>query len=209
MNLERLLQAGIHWGDLVVVDSHFAAIGIKDLQGMLLLKAAIVALANVADFEPALRSTYKAEPAPAAVIKPLREYLAFSKYIRNKVVGHIHPEVLTKAILWQPLLRDVGSNMGDHKVTLLVNLWLLETTINTYVDADGKHKVFGGETDLMYPPDWHRFVDFLEVTIRGSIGYLQLVHELWAPKLRPNKTAAGDVALALKAGETDFNFLTR
>ena len=46
MNLESLLQASIYRADLEIVDSHFGAIGITDLTGMLHLKSALVTLAN-------------------------------------------------------------------------------------------------------------------------------------------------------------------
>ena len=209
MNLEQLLQVGVHWGDLIAVDAHFTEIGINDPSGMVHLKAALVALANVADFEPALRPTYKIQPEPSAIIKPLKKNLAFSKYLRNKVIGHIHPQLVVKAIEWQPMLHQAPGHLGDPKFLLLINLWLLETAINTYVEADGSHKVFDGDTDLMYPPDWKRFVDFLEVTIRGSLAYLQQLNELWAPKLTPADVGTFDLELAIKAGKTKFKFLAQ
>lgn len=209
MNLEQLIQVGVHWGDLAVVDSHFTEIGISDPSGMIHLKAALVALANVADFEPAIRPTYKIQPEPATIIKPLRKNLAFSKYLRNKVIGHIHPQLVAKAIEWQPILHHAPGHLSDPKFVVLVNIWLLETAINTYVDEDGSHKVFDSETDLMYPPDWKRFVDFLEVTIRGSLAYLQQLNELWAPKHAPADAEAFDLDLAIKAGKTEFKFLVQ
>ena len=87
MNLEQLLQVGVHTGDLAIVDSHFSEIGIGDPSGMIHLKAALVALANVADLEASLRPTYKLHAEPSAIIKPFQKNLAFAKYLRNKVVG--------------------------------------------------------------------------------------------------------------------------
>jgi hypothetical protein len=209
MNLEQLIQVGVHWADLIAVDSHFTAIGIKDIEGYVHLKAALVALANIADFEPKLRSTYKLRPEPSAIIKPLHANLQFAKYLRNKFVGHIHPDLVAKAIEWQPTLRQLSGRLDDPKCSLLVNLWLLETTINTYVDETGKHKVFDSETDLIYPPDLKRFLTFLEVTIRGSIAYLKLLNELWAPKFKVESDGRLDLELAMKAGETEFKYLAQ
>lgn len=200
---------GVHRGDLIAVDAHFTQIGIADRSGMIHLKAALVALANVADFEPSLRPTYELEPEPSAIIKPLRKNLAFAKYLRNKAIGHIHPQLVAKAIEWQPILHRAPGHLDDPDFVRMVNLWLLETAINTYVDADGGHKVFDGETDLMYPPDWKRFVDFLEVTIRGTLTYLQRLIELWEPKLTPADTGALALELAVKAGKTEFKFLAQ
>lgn len=209
MNLEQFLQVGIHWGDLVAVDSHFTEVGINEPSGMVHLKAALVALANVADFERALRSTYKTHPEPSTLIKPLLENLAFVKYLRNKLVGHMHPDLVAKAVEWQPILRQAPKHPSDPKFVFLVNLWLLETTINTYVNPDGSQKLFATETDLMYPPDWKRFVDFLEETIRGSLAYLSRLQELWAPVLALSTPTGLDLDLYAKAGQTDFKFLTQ
>ena len=207
MNLESLLQASVYRADLEIVDSHFGAIGITDLTGMLHLKSALVTLANFCDFELTVRPTYKKHPEPSAIVKPLRKNMEFSKYLRNKFVGHIHPDLIAKAIEWQPILRHAATKLDDPKAMLMVNLWILETTINTYVDADGKHKVFSSETDLMYPPDWERFLDFLENTVRGGIYYLKSLQEIWGPNILPTLQDPFDLELALKAGKTEFKFL--
>lgn len=207
MNLEFLLQASIHRADLEIVDSHIGSIGITDLTGMLHLKSALVTLANFCDFELTARPTYKEHPEPSAIIKPLRKNIEFSKYLRNKFVGHIHPDLIAKAIEWQPFLRHAATDLNDPKVMAMVNLWILETAINTYVEADGTHKVFSSETDLMYPPDWSRFLDFLETTVRGGINYLKTLQALWGPKILPTLQSPFDLELAMKAGRTEFKFL--
>lgn len=207
MNLESLLQANIYRADLEIVDSHFSAIGITDLTGVLHLKSALVTLANFCDFELTVRPSYRVHPEPSAIVKPLRKNMEFSKYLRNKFVGHIHPDLIAKAIEWQPILRQMATDLDDPKAMLMVNLWILETAINTYIDADGRHKVFSSETDLMYPPDWKRFLEFLESTVRGGICYLKALQELWGPNILPALQDPLDLELALKAGKTEFKFL--
>jgi hypothetical protein len=209
MKLDQLIHAGVLCADLTTVDAHFTSIGIGDLNGIVYLKTALVALANVTDFETALKPTYRAKPEPSELFKPLQKNLVFAKYLRNKFVGHIHASLITKAIEWQPLLRKVSSDLNDPKAMLLVNIWLLETTINTYVADDGSHRVFSGETDLMYPPDWYRFLDFMENTIRGSILYLQLLNKLWAPELIAAQQTGSEIESALEAGKTNFRFLSQ
>lgn len=51
VNLEQLLTTGVHRSDLIVVDEHFTKIGIQSPDGFTHLKAALIALASVADFE--------------------------------------------------------------------------------------------------------------------------------------------------------------
>lgn len=207
MNLAQLIEAGVHRGDLTAVDTHFTQVGVTDLNGIIQLKAAFVALANVADFELTVRPTYKTQPEPSAIIRPLLKNLTFAKYLRNKVVGHIHPELVAKAIEWQPTLRAAPGHLDAPEFVVLVNLWLLETAINTYVEPDGRHKIFDTETDVFYPPNWSRFMEFLKATIRGSIAYLQRLYDLWAPTLPKPTPGKVDVEAVIRAGQTEFKFL--
>lgn len=207
MTLEQFIQANILWADLIEADSHFTSIGINDMAGIVHLKAALVALSNVADYEPTIRPTYKIQPAPSQIIKPHQKQLTFAKYLRNKFIGHIHPQLIAKAIEWQPILRQLPGGFEDPKFTLIVNIWLLETTINTYVNPDEEHKLFDSETDLMYPPDWERFLEYLEKTIRASISYLQSLQEVWGPSINQPKPGDFDLELAMKAGKTKFEYL--
>ena len=207
--LGQLLQAAICRADLEVVDSHFTEIGIANLTGFLHLKSAFVSLSNLADFELAARLTYKTHPEPSAIYKPLRKQFEFAKYLRNKFVGHIHPALMAKAIEWQPALRQVANDIGTPESMLMVNLWALETAINTYVMPNGEHRVFDSETDLMYPPDWGRFVAFLETTIRGGIEYLKTFQSCWMSETLSGLPNESDLELALRAGETEFKFLAQ
>lgn len=209
MNLEQLIHAEVIRADLWSVDAHFSSIGITDSTGLVHLKTAFVALANVADFEPLVRPSYKTHPDPSALFKALKKDLEFAKYVRNKAVGHIHPQLISKAIEWQPFLRRIPGRVQKSDGALVLNLWLLETTINTYVDEAGKHKIFDSETDLMYPPNWNRFLNFLETTIRRSISYLDSLATFWTPKLVPLEQEPFDLDLALKAGRTNFRFLAQ
>lgn len=209
MNLEQLIHGEILRADLVSVDAHFASIGITDSVGLVHLKTAFVALANVADFESLVSPSYKVHAAPSVLLKPFKRNLEFAKYLRNKAVGHIHPQLIAKAIEWQPLLRRVPGRLQGSQGFLVLNLWLLETAINSYVNKAGRHKIFDGETDLMYPPDWNRFLGFLETTIRGSILYLESLASFWTPTLVPPDAEPFDLDLALKAGKTRFRFLAQ
>lgn len=68
MTLEQLIHAGVLSADLTTVDAHFTSIGISDLNGIVHLKSALLALANVADFEAVLKPTYRAKPEPSEII---------------------------------------------------------------------------------------------------------------------------------------------
>lgn len=209
MNLQQLVHLEIIRADLLSVDAHFSAIGITNASGLMHLKMAFVALANLGDFEQQMRLSYKTHCQPSVHFKQLRKKIEFATYLRNKVVAHIHPELIAKAIEWQPTLRRVPGRIDKPDQALLVNLWVLETAINTYVDESGAHKIFESETDLLYPPNWSRFLSFLESSIRGSMVYLSSLSDFWIPKVAPPDSDAFDPELALKAGSTEFQFLKK
>lgn len=209
MKLEQLIHAGVLCADLVTADEHFVVAGVADKNGIAYLKLALVALVNVADFENVVRYTYQIRPEPYEIIKPLRKNLDFAKYMRNQYVAHIHPALIAKAIEWQPSLRILTGDLKNSKAMLMVNLWLLETTINTYVDDKGANKIFETETDVMFPPDWQRFLRFVEVTIRGALAYLRLLIDLWSPLYKLPEGNSLDREIFEKAGQTEFKRLTK
>lgn len=208
-DLDRYIAARLLQADLSSIDAHFSEVGISDMAGIVCLKNAFLALANLVDFERTVRDLYKENQMLSAVFSENQRNYEFAKYLRNKLVGHIHSELIEKAIEWKPELRYLVTKMDDLKIMLLVNIFVLETAINTYVGEDGKHKLFESETDLVYPPDWKRFVDYLEVSIRSAIHYLGDLCGVLSATIEhpaPNKL---DFELWAKAGMTDFAFLKK
>jgi len=208
-DLDSLIQARILQADLKAVDERFAEIGISDMAGIIFLKGAIVALANVRDIERSLRPTYEDHPELAEIIRPVKKNLEFVYYLRNKFVGHIHRDLIDKALEWKPELRYLAPHLGDSKAVVLTNIFVLETAINTYVDKDQRHKVFESETDLAYPPDMARFLAFLEVSVRTSIDYLDSYCATISKRIAVPDPKEFDLELWLKAGKTKFGFLAK
>ncbi len=200
----RLLQA-----DLITLQMHFLDAGISDMAGVASLKNALLALTNLVDFERTIRSIYQNNKALSASFHKHSKNYEFAKYLRNKFVGHIHSELIEKAIEWKPELRYLAINMDDQKIMAEVNIYILETAINTYVGVNGKHKIFNSETDLLYPPDWKRFMNYLEVSIRSAIDYLNELCLILSACLAHHKADRYDAELWLKAGHTEFRFLKK
>lgn len=208
-DLDRYIAARLLQADLSAIDTHFSEVGIPDMAGIVCLKNAFLALANMVDFERTIRDIYKEHKTLSTVFSENQRNYEFAKYLRNKLVGHIHSELIEKAIEWKPELRYLAPQMDDQKVMLMVNIFILETAINTYVGEDGKHKVFGSETDLIYPPDWKRFVDYLEVSIRSAINYLGNLCGVLSATIDHPAPDQLDFELWAKAGGTDFAFLKK
>ena len=208
-DLDRYIAARLLQADLSVIDTHFSVVGISDMAGIVCLKNAFLALANMVDFERTVRDIYREHKTLSAAFFENQRNYDFAKYLRNKLVGHIHSELIEKAIEWKPELRYLAAQMDDQKVMLMVNIFVLETAINTYVGEDGKHKVFESETDLVYPPDWRRFIDYLEVTIRSAIHYLGDLCGVLSDAIDHPAPDQFDFELWAKAGKTDFAFLKK
>ena len=208
-DLDRYIAARLLQADLSAIDAHFSEVGIANMAGIVHLKNAFLALANMVDFERTVRDLYKEHKTLSAVFSENQRKYEFAKYLRNKFVGHIHSELIEKAIEWKPELRYLASEMDDQKIMLMVNIFVLETAINTYVGENGKHKVFESETDLVYPPDWKRFVDYLEVSIRSAIQYLGDLCGVLNAAIDHPASDQFDFELWAKAGKTDFGFLKK
>ncbi|WP_428406850.1 hypothetical protein [Hyphococcus sp.] len=160
--------------DLEEIDRRLSGQGELNAQWMLIVKQALIVAANLADLEPSVRHLYKNRPALAAEFKNHEKAYGFAKYVRNILVGHVNDDLLAKAFEWKPeLLQLLADN--DDRTGFLINIFVLETALNTYVDQNENHLVFNGDTDLAYPPDWNRFLGFLEGVVRGGIAFSKLI----------------------------------
>ncbi|WP_293778428.1 hypothetical protein [uncultured Oxalicibacterium sp.] len=209
MSMAMLLQAEIYTGDLRAIDKKLFKTGPINEADVLQLKSVLVTLANVRDFEATARFTYREYHLPSTIYKPLRKHFDLAKYLRNKFVGHMHPELLAQALERSPLVSKILPSSRDRQMMVLINLWLLETAINTYVEEDGQHKVFDTVPDLLYPPEWEHFGSFMLSAIDGAMEYLKLLREYWGPKVAlipPAHTTREEIATA---GRQRYKYLTQ
>ncbi|WP_306110518.1 MULTISPECIES: hypothetical protein [unclassified Roseovarius] len=133
----------------------------------------------------------------------------FFSYLRNKFTGHITDDLIEKTLEWKPELPLTLDRDHDAGIILMYNYWLLETAINTYVDSEGNHKIFDSETDLMYPPDFKRFESTLTTTIDQATKFLSAVEAIFKPTVSSPASEEEKIELFVKAGLTDFTFLTK
>jgi hypothetical protein len=89
------------------------------------------------------------------------------------------------------------------------NLFFLETAINTYVDHQGRHKLFDSETDLVYPPDEKRFRETLLKSIDDASEFLQALEQIFRPLVSIPETREEQLKLFVRAGRTDFEYLRK
>jgi hypothetical protein len=196
--------------DLIEVERQLSQADQLNSHWLLLVKQCLIAVANLTDLERTIRALYKSNPEISSEFKSRKKEFEFAKYVRNKMVGHMEPELIEKAIEWKPELNWLLHD-NDEKASVSVNLVILETALNTYVGRDQKHLVFEGDSDLAYPPDWQRFLGWLTAIVRDGIKFLELVVSVAQKQLPtpPDKNSSEAMTLFVKAGNTTFHMITK
>ena len=92
----------------------------------------------------------------------------------------------------------------------MVTSWFaLESAINTYADPDTGHKIFVSDTDLNYPPDQRRFLNYLGETALGALAYVSRLIQISRTNFETPDVQKDMIKLAMIAGQTDFSVLTK
>ena len=208
LKMEELIKARLIKSDLIEILKQFELYILKDMSSIILLKQALICIANLVDFERTMRTIYNEHRNLSSAFNEMYAEYEFAKYIRNKFVGHIKIELLTKAIEWKPELRYLIHKTNDPKIMFLYNIWILETTINSFVDSNGKHKIFNSDTDLIYPPDYQRFINFLTNTIKSAIEYLNILDAILYISIEENEKIES-IEHWLLAGQTSFKYIKK
>jgi len=173
-----------------------------------LLRHIMLEIANIADVSAISRAIFKDHPELGEMHAALAKPFEFFKYIRNKFVGHMVEDLTSKTFEWIPhAYSTLGKTDTAHQ--LILSWFVLETVINTYVDPATGHKIFGGETDLNFPPDRTRFLNYLGDAAEGSLRYAALLIEVTASYVDIPDLKNDLIPLAMKAGETEFKYLTK
>ena len=105
--LHLCLAARVTRGDLKAIHAELESGSASQPIRLVLLKAAILAVANVADLEARSGSLYKQHPDLAAIYQPRRKQFEFAKYLRNKAVGHFVEGLTAQTFGWKPELYAV------------------------------------------------------------------------------------------------------
>lgn len=99
--MENFIKANLIRSDLVEIDRQLSDGFHHDMSTMLLVKQVFLTITNLVDFELTIRLLYKEYPQLSEKYQENARNYDFSKYLRNKFVGHIKPELITKAIEWR------------------------------------------------------------------------------------------------------------
>jgi hypothetical protein len=175
---------------------------------LVLIRHVIVEIANIADLAAMSGAVYKDNPDLSELHGPIRKRLEFFKYLRNIYIGHFVPDLTEKTFEWVPQTNALLGS-ADIKQQSVVSWFALETAINTYADPETGHKIFDSETDLNYPPDRTRFLNFLGDTVLGSIAYVTRLIAVTRAYVDIPDSYKNMLQLAVTAGQTEFAVLTK
>lgn len=175
---------------------------------LVLLRHLILELGNVADLAAIAGALYKDHNELSDLHRPIRKSLEFFKYLRNVYVGHFVPDLTDKTFEWMPQTNALLGNTEPNK-QWIVSWFALETAINTYADPVTGHKVFDSDTDLNYPPDHTRFLNFFGDSVLGSMAYITQLVTVTRLYIDVPDQRDDMLKLAVAAGQTDFAALTK
>jgi hypothetical protein len=175
---------------------------------LMFVRHIMLEITNIADVADKSRALFKDHSDLGRLHGECVKAFDFCKYIRNKYVGHLEPELADKTFEWEPnAYHTIGqSSVGEQ---YFMSLFVLETAINTYVDPDTSHKIFDSETDLRYPPNEKRFYDFLGKTAEDALNFSDCLIEVTASYVEVPDMEKTWKSLAIKAGGTQFRYLAK
>lgn len=184
-----------------------AAVEIHSMR-QILFRYIMLEIANVSYVADISKSLYKDHPELSVMHNELSKAFEFFKYIRNKYVGHLVPDLTAKTFEWHPF---AYSTLGKKETEqpLFLSWLVLDTVINTYTDPSSGHKIFEGETDLNYPPDQERFLNFLGETAVKSLKYTARLIQATVEKVEIPDLENDMERLAIKAAKTEFEYLAK
>lgn len=206
--MKELIKARLLLADLKEIDKHYEETGFSTMTSIVMFKQVLIATANLVDFEQKIKPLYAKHRHLSASYRDTAREFEFAKYLRNKFVGHIKPELIEKAVEWRPELNYLLKR-DDALSMYFMNLFVLETAINTYVNVDGTHKVFDSNIHLIYTPDLDRFVVFLTGIVKAGTAYLQKLIATLSKDIQFPDENKMDLKLWVAAGRTEFKFIRK
>lgn len=134
----------------------------------------------------------------------LKKKLAFANHFRNRAAGHLNEILLERAVQWSPQIFSLISKENEKFKIFEAHRVIIEACINSYINHEGKVKLFNTEIDLMYPPDAELFFIYLQELITESLEWLTFSAESILSNIR-HHTDDEIHELAAIAGKTNFN----
>lgn len=176
-----------------------------DLPSLRSIRNVFVSLHNLNDLTGRIRLELGDEHKEfKAFSRQLRRDLEFTDHIRNKGVGHLDQSLIEKSAQWSPELFWAKS-FGNKDLTVVSTyLSILESAINSFINEEGRQKVFNKEITLAYPADGELFLNFIKNIVERSILWIKQVQSMLEEQIHLH-TDEEFFKFAYIAGITDFN----
>lgn len=136
--------------------------------------------------------------------REIRKTLLFVNHFRNKAIGHLDHTLLERAVQWTPSLFSEDNRGNDNYQILYGHKAVIEAAINSFLDDEGIQKVFKTEIDLMYPPNYDQFYQYLWKVVTESIDWLSQALFIISSGIRYHNSEEMH-EIASIAGQTEFN----
>lgn len=196
-----------HHGLKTAHDALISGSSSRDLH-LVLMRSLMMDIANLADIASISGDLHRDNQSLGDIYKNIRLNFEFFKYIRNKYIGHYVPELTSKTFEWIPYSNAI-IGINDKGLEWVMSIFSLETVINTYSDSDNNHKIFKSETDLLYQPDYNRFMEYLYETAILALDYASLLMKLARRNLNLPNYEESMFDLARVAAETKFSYISK
>lgn len=107
--------------------------------------------------------------------RELKKELEFINHLRDHMCAHIDENTIEKLVQWEPTIFNKAFLEIENAQEYFIYKSMLETGINSYLDEDGKQKVFNQEIDLFINHDNEMFMGYLSSVTDKVIDYLWVI----------------------------------
>lgn len=157
--------------DLASLDTAFAK-GDHDGRFFANIRNVFVVLVNVDDVRREVAALVRTNAPLVASTRSLGQRLQPVRRLRNVVGGHLSNEIVEIALREEPILLLAG--MNPEAIQYLSAIRIVDAALNHYLDPAGNPLIFGGDTDLVYPPDMERFLTWLGTLVGDTLSWLDV-----------------------------------
>lgn len=160
--------------DLKYIDKQLGKFKSRKYQFYVILKQLFVLLDNIKGItsNTALNNLIKKDKSIISLRRKINKDSRFYEHIRNKIGGHLDDSIIKKTMQWHPEL-FAGEQTHRKDTSWILNFFLLEMAVNTYVDKEGNHKIFNYDLDFMIQDG--KFFEHLENFVSDN---LQLLNKI-------------------------------
>jgi hypothetical protein len=136
--------------------------------------------------------------------RKLRKKLEFANHFRNKGIGHLDSTLLKRAVQWNPLMFVETGNESELLKTTDAQRAVIESCINSFLDQDGRQRVFGHEIVLNDTNDNKVFFEYLKRLVVETMSWVGAAKNI-LDKVIYYHSKEEILELASVAAQTNFN----